>query len=324
MSNDICLCMNLRSAMRRLTRASAHNNPLNAENACFKGLGRPEPWQSRWPAQAAPEAGQCARFINLLSCPNGICGVGLRAARCDYGYPFRTGTLVAGLTHMKPFSIQSNLSRRSVNRGLALCLTAGAVAPFSASARELTPSQVQGPFYPVDGDAERDIDLTRLEGHSEAATGEQILVRGIVSAADGDVLSGAVVDIWQANHHGRYSHPRDANTAPLDPNFQGWGVMKTSGEGAYGFRTIKPGAYPLSFLGGSGWRCRHIHFKVSCPGYRALTTQMYFEGDPLIAQDTEIARAPAESRHLLIASATRDEASELPLYRFDIVLAPAG
>ena len=224
---------------------------------------------------------------------------------------------------MKRFSNHSSLSRRTVSNGLALCLTAGAVAPLCAFTRRITPSQVQGPFYPVDGEAERDVDLTRLDGHSEEAAGEQVLVRGFVTSADGAALPGAVVDIWQANHHGRYSHPEDPNTAPLDPNFQGWGVMKTSGEGAYGFRTIKPGAYPLSFLGGSGWRCRHIHFKVSCPGYRALTTQMYFEGDPLIAQDMEIAKVPAESRHLLIASSVQDDASGLPLYRFNIVLAPA-
>ena len=223
-----------------------------------------------------------------------------------------------------PHNRPPGLSRRSVNNALALGLAAGASAPVSAFARMITPSQVEGPFYPIDADTEHDVDLTRLEGHSEAATGEHILVRGVVSGADGAVLPGAVVDIWQANHHGRYSHPRDPNTAPLDPDFQGWGIMRTSEAGAYGFRTIKPGAYPLSFLGASGWRCRHIHFKVSCPGYRALTTQMYFEGDPLIAQDFEIARAPKESRHLLIASATPDEESGLLLYRFDIILAPEG
>ena len=217
-----------------------------------------------------------------------------------------------------------HLSRRAVNGGLAILVATGTVAPMRALAGMITPSQTEGPFYPVDPDAEHDVDLTLLEGHTESAVGEQILVRGVVRGADGDVLPGAVVDIWQANHHGRYSHPRDPNEAPLAPNFQGWGIMKTSKEGAYGFKTIKPGAYPLSFLGGSGWRCRHIHYKVSCPGYRALTTQMYFEGDPLIAQDFEIAKAPEESRHLLIAAATTDEDSGLPLYKFDITLAPTA
>ncbi len=213
------------------------------------------------------------------------------------------------------------LDRRDCSRGLAIFLAAGAVAPLRALAGLVTPAQVEGPFYPLDESAERDIDLTRLEGHTESATGEAILVRGRVLDADGNPLEAAVVDIWQANHYGRYSHPRDPNTAPLDPHFQGWGIMRTSAAGDYGFRTIKPGAYPLEFLGSKGWRCRHIHFKVSCPGYQPLVTQMYFEGDPLIEQDLEIAKAPAASRHLLISSATEDGDSGLPIYRFDVILA---
>ena len=101
----------------------------------------------------------------------------------------------------------------------------------------------------MDADAERDVDLTRLEDRRESATGEQILVRGVVESADSEVLSGAVVDIQQANH-GRYSHPRRTNEAPLDPHFQGWGITKTSQAGAYaGFPDpIETGAYCLSFL----------------------------------------------------------------------------
>ena len=215
------------------------------------------------------------------------------------------------------------LTRRSINRGLAVLMAAGAAGSVRAVASLATPPQVEGPFYPVDANAERDVDLTLLQGHSEPALGEQILVRGTVRDLSGKALDDAVVDIWQANHHGRYSHPKDPNEAPLDPNFQGWGIMRTSANGEYGFKTIKPGAYPLSFLGGSGWRCQHIHFKVSRPGYAPLITQMYFEGDPLIAQDLEIAKAPEESRHLLIASAVREPETGLPLYQFDIALAQA-
>ena len=216
------------------------------------------------------------------------------------------------------------LGRRTLNGYLLISAAAASLLPARVLASAVTPRQTEGPFYPVDAGAENDIDLTRLEGHSESAEGETILVRGSVKGSNGETLPGAVVDIWQANHHGRYSHPRDPNTAPLDPNFQGWGVMRASEEGAYGFKTIKPGAYPLSFLGGRGWRCRHIHFKVSCPGYKAITTQMYFEGDPLIEQDQEIAKAPEASRHLLIARPTQDQESGLTLYRFDITLARAS
>lgn len=186
-----------------------------------------------------------------------------------------------------------------------------------------TPKQVEGPFHPIGEQADTDLDLTLIEGHTKPATGDVILVRGRVLGADGHPLKDALVDVWQANHHGRYSHPDDPNTAPLDSDFQGWGLLTTDTEGSYGFRTIKPGPYPLSFLGEDGWRCRHIHFKVSRPGHRPITTQMYFDGDPLIEQDLEIAKAPEELRHLLIAKAEPDEATGLPLYRFDVVLAAA-
>jgi protocatechuate 3,4-dioxygenase beta subunit len=189
-----------------------------------------------------------------------------------------------------------------------------------ASAAVPTPKQVEGPFHPIDEQPDTDLDLVMIEGHTEPAQGEVILVRGRVTDTDGRPLNDALVDVWQANHFGRYSHPEDPNPAPLDPDFQGWGLITTDSEGRYGFKTIKPGPYPLSFLGEDGWRCRHIHFQVSRAGFAKLTTQMYFHGDPLIEQDLEIATAPAELRHLLIANSTRDEATGLPLYQFDIVL----
>lgn len=201
-------------------------------------------------------------------------------------------------------------------------MAAGAafVSSSFASAAMPTPKQVEGPFHPIDEQSDTDLNLSMIEGHSVPAEGEVILVRGRVIDTDGHPLNDALVDVWQANHFGRYSHPEDPNTAPLDPNFQGWGLITTDSEGRYGFRTVKPGAYPLSFLGGEGWRCRHIHFQVSRPGFSKLTTQMYFEGDPLIEQDLEIAKAPEELRHLLIAKSNRDEATGLPRYQFDIVL----
>lgn len=214
------------------------------------------------------------------------------------------------------------LTRRALSRHLGLA--AGATwmsAGLARAAIPATPSQVEGPFHPITEQADTDTDLCMIEGHTEPALGEQILVRGQVTDRDGQPLQDALVDVWQANHHGRYSHPEDPNTAPLDPNFQGWALIRTDAAGRYGFKTIKPGAYPLNFLGGDGWRCRHIHFQVSKPGSKTLTTQMYFQGDPLIAQDLEIAKAPAELRHRLIAEAAADEASGLPLYQFDIVLA---
>ena len=212
------------------------------------------------------------------------------------------------------------LSRREVTRFMGMAAGVAFIPAGIARAAVPTPEQVEGPFHPIDEQPDTDLDLVMIQGHSERAQGEIILVRGRVTDTAGRPLKDALVDVWQANHFGRYSHPEDPNTAPLDPNFQGWGLITTGSDGRYGFRTIKPGPYPLSFLGDDGWRCRHIHFQVSRAGFGRLTTQMYFHGDPLIEQDLEIAKAPEELRHLLIAKSRRDEVTGLPLYQFDIVM----
>ena len=197
---------------------------------------------------------------------------------------------------------------------------AALLGPGIAHALIKTPSQTAGPFYPPEPHAETDVDLTLLEGHMEHADGDVILVRGQVTDLDGKPLAGARVDIWQANHYGRYAHPRDRNTAPLDPNFQGIGIAYTDADGWYGFRTIRPAPYPLAFVGDSGMRARHIHFKVAHEGAGRLTTQMYFAGDPLIEKDLVMRGTPKAQRHLLITSPVEDEETGLPIHRFDLAL----
>jgi len=216
-----------------------------------------------------------------------------------------------------------NVSRRDVTKQIAIAAGISLLGPGITRASMQTPEQTAGPFYPIDEQADKDMDLTLIEGHSDTAEGETVLVRGSVFDTDGQPLDNALVDIWQANHFGRYSHPEDNSKTPLDPNFQGWGLTKSNAEGKYGFKTIKPGAYQFPLAYGSGQRCRHIHFKVSRPGFEDLTTQMYFYGDPLIGQDLVMAQTSPELRHLLIAQSTTDELTGLPLYQFDIVLVAA-
>jgi protocatechuate 3,4-dioxygenase beta subunit len=47
-------------------------------------------------------------------------------------------------------------------------------------------------------------------------------------------------------------------------------MQKTGAKGGYAFTTSLPGVYP--------GRPPHIHFKVSVPGHRPLTTQLYLRG----------------------------------------------
>ncbi len=97
--------------------------------------------------------------------------------------------------------------------------------------------------------------------------------------------------------------------------------MTTDENGYYGYKTILPGAYALGPSASSPRRCRHIHYKVSHPDFENITTQMYFEGDPLIDDDVVLKNLPRELWPLLIATAEVDESTGLPLHRFNIVLA---
>ncbi len=217
--------------------------------------------------------------------------------------------------------MHTRISRRTVTKQLGT-IAGGAALLWSgiASALTKTPAQTEGPFYPPGPHVESDVDLTLLEGRTERATGDIILVRGRVTDLEGNPLANARVDIWQTNHWGRYLHPDDNNPAPLDPNFQGIGIAYTDADGNYGFRTIKPAPYPMSSFDGSGMRARHIHFKVAHESGTKVTTQMYFAGDPLIEDDNVMRRTPADKRHLLITSPVDDEETGLPLHRFDIAL----
>lgn len=161
-------------------------------------------------------------------------------------------------------------------------LLAGLARPGSTTPLPATPKETAGPFYPVYPQADQDFDLTRIEGRSEQAQGEIIIIEGQVIDTQGNPVTDTTVDLWQANAAGRYHHPHDRNPAPLDPNFQGWAIVLSGKRGAFRFKTVMPGPYPAN----SEWtRPPHIHFRISKSGYRELTTQLYFPDHPLNATD---------------------------------------
>ncbi len=186
----------------------------------------------------------------------------------------------------------------------------------TAAACNTTPEQDLGPFYPHVKNGDGDVDLTTIKGKTGQAEGEAILVRGKVTDENCQPIEGALVEIWQANKHGRYSHEGDTNNAiPLDPNFEGWGEMRTGADGSYGFKTIKPGKYAVS---DADWRTPHIHFKISRRGFHEVVTQMYFEGEELNETDMVMLEIPEEERAQFILS-PKDEKG-IPVYNFNLAL----
>jgi protocatechuate 3,4-dioxygenase beta subunit len=140
--------------------------------------------------------------------------------------------------------------------------------------RIATPSQTEGPFYPVKLPADSDNDLLR-NGTLSYRGGQPASVEGSVTDLDGRPLRGAQVEIWQCDEGGHYHHPGDGDRA--DAAFQGFGRVAVDAEGRWRFRTIRPVAY-------SG-RTPHIHVKVKLGGRELLTTQLYVAGDPGNARD---------------------------------------
>jgi protocatechuate 3,4-dioxygenase beta subunit len=192
---------------------------------------------------------------------------------------------------------KGKIDRRTIIKagaGIAACAVTASVI---ANPSKPTPANPEGPFYPKHQQVDKDTDLTLIDGHTERAEGKVIRVTGQVLDEMGNPVEGALVDIWQANSHGRYHHEDDTSTAPEDPNFQGWGMVKTDAEGRYSFTTIKPGAYKVD---GDWRRPPHIHYKVSRRGYHELTTQMYFAGESLNETDRLLLSVAGKDRDLLV------------------------
>jgi protocatechuate 3,4-dioxygenase beta subunit len=151
-----------------------------------------------------------------------------------------------------------------------------------------TPDQILGPFYPLNGTPDPSGDLAKSADRQEFAHGELLLVKGKVITPARRPIAGARIEIWQANSEGKYRHPSDTTPEPLDPNFEGYTVLKTDREGRYAFRTVKPGGYRTPH---GDLRPPHIHFLVDF-GADRLITQMYFAGEPENATDRWLQAAP--------------------------------
>ena len=172
--------------------------------------------------------------------------------------------------------------------------------------------------------AQEDADLTVNGRVNGDPIGERILLEGTIRCEDGRPVSGALVEIWQANAAGRYIHREEIHPAPLDPNFLGAGRCVTGDDGTYRFVTIKPGSYPWGNHR-NAWRPAHVHFSIFGVGLaQRLITQMYFPGDPTLPYDPIFnSTADVSVRNRLIGRFSMEDT--IPewahCYKFDVVLA---
>ena len=174
---------------------------------------------------------------------------------------------------------------------------------------ELTPSQTVGPYLHIglDGLNTRDLAPASVEG-------QRITIHGRLLDADGQPVPDGIIELWQANVHGKYAHPADTRDLPLQEGFQGFGRQPTDQRGEFVFTTIKPGAVPT--LDGQ-WQAPHILVNIFARGLlRQLVTRLYFPGDDH-ASDPVMRVIPQARQKTLIAVAQPDDPSRL---QWDIVI----
>jgi catechol 1,2-dioxygenase len=151
-----------------------------------------------------------------------------------------------------------------------------------------TPRTIEGPLY-VAG-APKSKGFARLDDGTEVEQGEILFMQGKVLDDKNNPIPNALVEVWHANLKGNYSY---FDQSQSDFNLRG--TIETDENGSYQFRSILPSGYAvppggstellLSAIGRHGNRPSHIHFFVSAPGCRKLTTQINFEGDPYLWDD---------------------------------------
>lgn len=193
-----------------------------------------------------------------------------------------------------------------------------------------TPRTIEGPLYVVG--APESVGFARMDDGSEEGEIPTLIIEGTVKDTQGNLIEGAKVEMWHANRLGNYSF---FDKSQSDFNLRR--SIFTDAQGQYTALTTMPVGYGcppegttqfvLDKLGRHGNRPSHVHYFVTAPGFRKLTTQFNIEGDQYLWDDFAFA-----TREGLVATAIdiTDEAEiarrgltgPFKYIRFDIELVP--
>jgi len=182
-----------------------------------------------------------------------------------------------------------------------------------ANQRGTTPSQTIGPFHRI---------MVPWEGGAELAAPDAagaIRIQGRIVDGAGQPVDDCVIEVWQANVHGRYAHAEDTREVPLVAGFEGFGRAITDADGRFDVVTVKPGCVPGP---GETAQAPHISLSVFARGLlKQLVTRIYFadetaanDQDPVLRSITE----PGRRDTLLAVPRTSGDAP--PVYDFEIRL----
>jgi len=169
---------------------------------------------------------------------------------------------------------------------------------------QATTSQTVGPYFKIGFQW-----LNRDNLVGEGVSGEPVTIQGRVFDGDGVPVPDAILEIWQANAHGKYDHPEDTQDKPLEPGFKGYGRVPVNAQGGFRFVTIKPGPVP----GPDGKeQAPHLVVSVFMRGVlRRLVTRIYFPDEPRNASDFILNLVEAARRSTLIAKKSAGSPGQL-------------
>ncbi len=147
-----------------------------------------------------------------------------------------------------------------------------------------TAATVLGPFF-VEGSPA----FALGDDISGGASGQPCHVSGTVRDTAGNPVPGARLEIWESDADGFYDVQREGGPVA------GRGHLCTDVDGGYRFWSVRPAPYPIPHDGPVGellraagrgpMRPAHIHFLVSAPGMRTLTTHIFVSGGAHLDED---------------------------------------
>jgi protocatechuate 3,4-dioxygenase beta subunit len=149
-----------------------------------------------------------------------------------------------------------------------------------------TESTVLGPFYIPNAPHYAKGANICLDGK-----GEPVYIHGKVTDAKGRAISGAILDVFQANGDGFY----DVQQKGIQPDMNLRGIFTSEKDGSYAFRSIYPRYYPIPHDGTVGglltaldrnhMRPAHLHFLISAPGFEKVITHIFTPDCPWLKDD---------------------------------------
>ncbi|WP_432481305.1 catechol 1,2-dioxygenase [Moraxella sp. ZY200743] len=179
-----------------------------------------------------------------------------------------------------------------------------------------TPRTIEGPLY-VAG-APESVGFARMDDGSESDKIDTLIIEGVVTDVDGNIVPNAKVEMWHANGQGNYSF---FDKSQSDFNLRR--TIYTDENGRYRAQTTMPVGYGcppngptqalLDKLGRHGQRPSHVHYFITADGFRKLTTQFNIEGDKYLWDDFAFG-----TREGLVAVATdKSSVQDLAKYGLD-------